>query len=214
VTVLDFGLAKLADSAVVRGPADEMASHAATVMSPAAMSAAGMILGTAAYMSPEQARGRPVDKRTDVWAFGAVLYEMLTARRAFAGDDVAETIASVMKSTPDWAALPPEVPPGFAPVARSCIGRAGRTVRGTSTRWPSGRCRRSVRRSRRRAHAQPRPSAAQPTGPVQHDMQGGGRGGVVLLRQHVEQESLAVGTRDETLRGDVAGQAGLEEHLR
>ena len=123
VKVLDFGLAKLADSAVAPRPAEEMASQAATVMSPAAMSAAGMILGTAAYMSPEQARGRPVDKRTDVWAFGAVLYEMLTARRAFAGDDVAETIASVMKTTPDWAALPPEVPPHVVTLIQRCLDK-------------------------------------------------------------------------------------------
>ena len=81
----------------------------------------GMILGTAAYMSPEQARGRPVDKRADVWAFGAVLYEMLTRRRAFEGDDVTETMAAVVKSTPDWAALPADVPPQVVTLIQRCL---------------------------------------------------------------------------------------------
>ncbi len=70
-----------------------------------------MILGTAAYMSPEQAKGRPADKRSDVWAFGCVLYEMLAGRRAFAGEDVADTLATVLKGEPDWTALPVSVPP-------------------------------------------------------------------------------------------------------
>ena len=74
------------------------------------MTQAGMILGTAAYMSPEQARGRVVDRRTDIWAFGCVLFEMLTGRRAFDGEDVTETLAAIVKDTPAWSALPP-LPP-------------------------------------------------------------------------------------------------------
>jgi hypothetical protein len=77
------------------------------------MTNAGLILGTAAYMSPEQARGRPVDKRTDIWAFGCVLYEMLTGRRAFEGGDINDTMAAVLRSEPQWAAVPPEVPPAI-----------------------------------------------------------------------------------------------------
>jgi serine/threonine protein kinase len=115
VKVLDFGLAKLVEPPdVVRAfrPAGEggpegphYASQSPTITTPA-MTAAGMILGTAAYMSPEQAKGRPADKRSDIWAFGCVLYEMLTGRRAFEGDDVAETLAEVIKGTPDWSRLP------------------------------------------------------------------------------------------------------------
>ena len=78
--------------------------------SPAMMTGAGMILGTAAYMSPEQAKGLEADKRSDIWAFGCVIYEMLTGRRAFAGDDVAETMAAVIRAEPDWAALPASTP--------------------------------------------------------------------------------------------------------
>jgi Tol biopolymer transport system component len=74
-------------------------------------------------MSPEQARGRAVDKRTDVWAFGAVLYEMLTGRRAFPGDDIAETIAAVLKSTPDWSALPGDVPPNVVTLIQRCLDK-------------------------------------------------------------------------------------------
>src|SRR5216684_1504355 len=66
------------------------------------------IIGTAAYMSPEQAKGRPADKRSDVWAFGCILYEMLTQKRAFAGEDVADTLASVLRGEPNWSALPTE----------------------------------------------------------------------------------------------------------
>jgi serine/threonine protein kinase len=81
----------------------------------------GVILGTAAYMSPEQAKGRPVDKRSDVWAFGCVLYEMLTALRPFTGDDVSETIASVLRSDPDWSALPADTPPAVRTLLRRCL---------------------------------------------------------------------------------------------
>ena len=80
-----------------------------------------MILGTAAYMSPEQARGKPVDKRTDIWALGCVLYEMLTATRAFAGDDVSEVLASVLAREPDWSRLPPALSPALGTYIRRCL---------------------------------------------------------------------------------------------
>jgi serine/threonine protein kinase len=129
VKVLDFGLAKALapagsdDPAYVRragplGPAG--ASQSPTITTPA-MTQAGMILGTAAYMSPEQARGKPVDKRTDIWAFGCVLYEMLTGKRAFEAEDVSLTLAEVMKSEPDFAALPSDTPPGVRQALRVCL---------------------------------------------------------------------------------------------
>src|SRR5713101_2669007 len=108
VKVLDFGLAKAMDPAGAMSPS---ASMSPTITTPAMMTGVGMILGTAAYMSPEQAKGRPADKRSDIWAFGCVLFEMLAGRRAFPGDDVTDTIASVVKSDPDWNALPRETPP-------------------------------------------------------------------------------------------------------
>ena len=112
VKVLDFGLAKAADIALSSEAvtALQLASMSPTITSPA-MTAAGMILGTAAYMSPEQARGKPIDKRVDIWAFGAVLYEMLTARPAFGGDDVTEIMAAVVKQEPDWTAVPARMRP-------------------------------------------------------------------------------------------------------
>ena len=110
VKVLDFGLAKAIDrdrGSAIRDPAES--ANSPTITTPA-MTQAGMILGTAAYMSPEQARGRVVDRRTDIWAFGCVLFEMLTGRRAFDGEDVTETLAAIVKDTPSWSALPP-LPP-------------------------------------------------------------------------------------------------------
>ena len=85
------------------------------------MTGVGVLLGTAAYMSPEQAKGRPADKRSDIWAFGCVLYEMLTGRRAFDGDDVADTLAEVLKGTPDWTALPATTPQGIRRLLRRCL---------------------------------------------------------------------------------------------
>jgi len=123
VKVLDFGLAKLIEN---RTAERDESGQSPTVASDA-MSAIGVILGTAAYMSPEQARGRPVDKRTDVWAFGAVLYEMLTRQRAFPGEDLAEIIASVVKSTPDWTALPADVPPQVVTLIQRCLEKDKRT---------------------------------------------------------------------------------------
>ena len=96
VKVLDFGLAKNVDVA----PGDPESSPTLTLL----LTRAGMIMGTAAYMSPEQSRGKNVDKRAHIWAFGVVLYEMLTGRMLFRGEDLAETLASVMKDTPDVSA--------------------------------------------------------------------------------------------------------------
>ena len=101
VKVLDFGLAKAIEPVAVAGNM----TQSPTITTPA-MTQAGMILGTAAYMSPEQARGRPVDRRTDIWAFGCVLYEMLTGKRAFQGEDVTDTIAAVVKEQPDLTRVP------------------------------------------------------------------------------------------------------------
>jgi Tol biopolymer transport system component len=106
VKVLDFGLAKAFAPEGANATSD--VANTPTITSPA-MTAVGMILGTAAYMAPEQARGRPVDKRADIWAFGVVLYEMLAGRRPFDGDDVTETLASVVKEQPDLTAVPPIV---------------------------------------------------------------------------------------------------------
>jgi eukaryotic-like serine/threonine-protein kinase len=112
VKVLDFGLAK----ALAPPAAKLSATSAATITSPA-MTQRGVILGTASYMAPEQARGRAVDRRADIWAFGVVLYEMTTGRRAFDGETVAETLANVMKSDPDWA----PVPVALQRLIRSCL---------------------------------------------------------------------------------------------
>ena len=117
VKVLDFGLAKALEPASVAG-ADATASP--TITTPA-MTRMGMILGTAAYMSPEQAKGRPADKRSDVWAFGCVLYEMLSGRRAFEGEDVADTLAAVMRGEPDWSALPPDLRGTLRELVQRCL---------------------------------------------------------------------------------------------
>jgi serine/threonine protein kinase len=106
VKVLDFGLAKTMEPA---GAMSAGWSMSPTITSPA-MTQAGVILGTAAYMSPEQAKGRAADKRSDVFAFGCVLYEMLAGRRAFDGEDVSDTLASILRGEPDWNALPHDVP--------------------------------------------------------------------------------------------------------
>jgi len=117
VKVLDFGLAKALEPA---GVMSVSASISPTITTPA-MTQAGMILGTAAYMSPEQIRGKAVDKRTDIWAFGAVLYEMLTGQRAFQGEDISVTLAEVMKSAPDWTLLPADISAGIRDVLKRCL---------------------------------------------------------------------------------------------
>ncbi len=87
------------------------------------MTTAGIVLGTAAYMSPEQARGRPVDKRADIWAFGCVCYEMLTGRRAFEAEDVPLTMSRVLQREPDWDTLPAGVPAYLASIIRQCLAK-------------------------------------------------------------------------------------------
>src|SRR6516225_5268379 len=105
VKVLDFGLAKAVEA--TSGSFDVTVSP--TITSPAMMTGAGVILGTAAYMSPEQAKGRATDKRADIWAFGVVLYELLTGERLFIGEDTADTLAQVLTREPDLHRVPPQV---------------------------------------------------------------------------------------------------------
>ena len=119
VKVMDFGLAKATGADGSASAADAMNSPTLT----ARATQLGMILGTAAYMAPEQARGKTVDKRADIWSFGVVLFEMLTGRRAFAGDDVSTTLAAVLMKEPDWAALPEATPPAIRVLLRRCLER-------------------------------------------------------------------------------------------
>jgi serine/threonine-protein kinase len=118
VKVLDFGLAKALDPS----PSATDVSQSPTITSPAA-TRMGMVMGTAAYMSPEQAHGKAVDKRADIWAFGCVLYEMLTGRRAFEGESVSDTLAAVFRGQPDWTALPYETPSPIRALLRRCLDR-------------------------------------------------------------------------------------------
>ena len=116
VKVLDFGLAKVFDPTTITSDS----SQSPTLISPAA-TRIGVIMGTAAYMSPEQARGKVVDRRADVWAFGCVVYQMLVGRRAFAGDDISETIARVIEREPDWNALAAAAPRSVVRVVQRCL---------------------------------------------------------------------------------------------
>src|SRR6202163_2913798 len=115
VKVLDFGLAK----AFAGDTSTEDMGNSPTLSMAATMQ--GVILGTAAYMSPEQARGKAVDKRTDIWAFGAVLYELLTGKQAFHGEDVGDILAAVVKSEPDWSCLPETTPAAIRMLLRRCL---------------------------------------------------------------------------------------------
>ena len=115
VKVLDFGLAKAMEPIATSDSA-----HLPTITSPA-MTRQGVILGTAAYMSTEQARGKPADKRADIWAFGCVLYEMLAGRRAFEGDDISITLANVLKEDLKWDALPRDLPASVYRLLRRCV---------------------------------------------------------------------------------------------
>ena len=118
VKVLDFGLAK---ALAPTGAGTAAATESPTITSPALMTGLGVILGTPAYMSPEQARGQAIEKCTDIWAFGCVLFEMITGRRAFSGATISDTLASVLGRSPDWTALPAATPPPLRHVLERCL---------------------------------------------------------------------------------------------
>jgi serine/threonine-protein kinase len=117
VKVLDFGLAKLVATPQT---ASQTATLSPTITTPA-MTQMGVILGTAAYMAPEQAKGREADRRSDIWSFGAVLYEMLTGRQAFDGEDMADVLGAVTRLEPDWTRLPASTPPVLRTLVRRCL---------------------------------------------------------------------------------------------
>ncbi len=118
VKILDFGLAKALEGET---PPDSSLSQSPTLT--AAATQAGVILGTAAYMSPEQARGKPTDRRADIWAIGIVLFEMLSGKRAFEGEDVSQTLAAVIMTEPDWSLLPSETPRPILQLLKRCLDR-------------------------------------------------------------------------------------------
>jgi hypothetical protein len=122
IKVLDFGLAKAFQPDPASGGSS--ASLSPTITSLGTVD--GMLLGTAAYMSPEQARGRPVDKRADVWSFGCVLYEMLSGERAFSGETISDTLASVLKLEPDWDALPEDIQHSIRRLTERCLEKDAR----------------------------------------------------------------------------------------
>ena len=121
VKVLDFGLAKALSSGTEDTGLQSEQANSPTLTARATQ--LGMILGTAAYMAPEQAKGRPVDRRADIWAFGVVLFEMLTGRRGFEAEDVSETLAAVLTREVDWTALPASTPPRVRALVRDCLVR-------------------------------------------------------------------------------------------
>jgi serine/threonine protein kinase len=154
VKVLDFGLAKAVQPADRAG--GDHRSRSPTITSPA-MTQAGIILGTAAYMSPEQAKGRVVDKRADVWAFGCVLFEMLSGRKAFDGEDVTDTIVAVMSKEPDWSRLN-AAPAHLTRLIRRCLEKdSRRRLRETSAMRASSS--RNVRAKRALVRQPPRAAA-------------------------------------------------------
>src|SRR5512134_3745739 len=118
VKVLDFGLAKVLDPPA--GTEAAVLANSPTVTSPA-MTQRGMILGTAAYMSPEQARGLPLDRRSDLWSFGCVLYELLTARQPFTGGTASDVSAAILSREPDWTTLPQATPAVIRKLLRRCL---------------------------------------------------------------------------------------------
>ena len=155
VKVLDFGLARPPTRRIRR-------RRRTTPDADRAGDADGVILGTAAYMSPEQARGRAVDRRADIWALGAILYEMLSGRRAFAGDDISSTIASVLKDEIDWTTMPPSTPRALGRLLRRCLAKDPKSRlrdAGTSVSRSTTSCRARPRNppeaARRRRRADP-----------------------------------------------------------
>jgi eukaryotic-like serine/threonine-protein kinase len=128
IKVLDFGLAK---SMETESTASTVASNSPTLS--LAATQAGVILGTAAYMSPEQAKGKTVDRRTDVFAFGCILFEMLTGKRTFGGEDVSDTLGAVLIREPDWTQLPPNLPSGIRNLLRLCLEKNPKNRRGSAS---------------------------------------------------------------------------------
>jgi Tol biopolymer transport system component len=122
VKVLDFGLAKAMDPGNASRESGAGLANSPTITTPA-MTAAGMIMGTAAYMSPEQAKGRIADKRSDIWSFGCVLYEMITGKKLFDAEDVSETMAAVLRADLDWQALPAGLPKSVRALIEGCLKR-------------------------------------------------------------------------------------------
>src|ERR1700693_644010 len=120
VKLLDFGLAKALDADPASGSSPQV-THSPTLTARA--TAAGVILGTAAYMSPDQARARPVDRRADIWAFGCVLFEMLTGKRVFEGETASDVLAAVLRQDIDFGALPSDTPPNIVRLLRRCLER-------------------------------------------------------------------------------------------
>ncbi|HET7452280.1 MAG TPA: serine/threonine-protein kinase, partial [Thermoanaerobaculia bacterium] len=118
VKLLDLGLAKMMGS--LRSSHSEAPSQEMTAP-PMEDTRPGVILGTVEFMSPEQARGKPIDKRTDIWAFGCILFECFSGRRAFAGDSVSDAIASILLREPDWSALPADTPPAVRDLLQRCL---------------------------------------------------------------------------------------------
>jgi len=130
VKILDFGLGRVMEGQ----ESDEDPSHSPTIT--AAMTGPGVLLGTAAYMSPEQAKGKTVDKRTDIWGFGCVLFECLTGRNAFQGETIAETVASILKNEPNWTPLPAETPAMVRSLLRRCLQKdPGLRLRDIGDAW-------------------------------------------------------------------------------
>src|SRR3954471_13313746 len=120
VKVLDFGLAKATDPIISGAEISPIGvTHSPTLT--LAATQAGVILGTAAYMSPEQAKGRVADRRSDVWAFGCVLFEMVTGKKPFDGDDISDILASVLKSDPEWSTLPGDLPQPLRTLLTRCL---------------------------------------------------------------------------------------------
>src|SRR5262249_51007942 len=121
VKVLDFGLAKAQTEGNSVAPLN--LTNSPTLTSPMGATGVGVLLGTAAYMSPEQAKGRAVDKRADIWAFGCVLFEMLGGKQGFDGEDVGDTLASVLRSEPDWTLLLVDTPPAVRILIERCLAK-------------------------------------------------------------------------------------------
>src|SRR5688572_28894824 len=124
VKILDFGLAKALQGDLASGGSGVDLTHSPALS--VAATQAGMILGTASYMSPEQARAMHADRRADIWSFGAILYEMLAGRRVFLGDTIADTVAKVIEREPDWSLLPATTPPPIRNLIERCLVKSPR----------------------------------------------------------------------------------------